>query len=86
MQPPPTPDCQPSLECLETDFVIEILNSVEDTAAASGDSRDNDVQDFSDLILLEAEDVEGVNLLQIVEPGGEHSGDHQRSKIKDLYR
>ena len=61
--------------------MIEILNSVEDTAAASGDSRDNDVQDFSDLILLEAEDVEEVNLLQIVDTGGEHSGDHQRSKI-----
>ena len=63
--------------------MIEILNSVEDTDAASGDSRDNDVQDFSDLILLEAEDVEEVNLLQIVDTGGEHSGDHQRSKIKD---
>ena len=61
--------------------MIEILNSVEDTDAASGDSRDNDVQDFSDLILLEAEDVEEVNLLQIVDTGGEHSGDHQRSKI-----
>ena len=63
--------------------MIEILNSVEDRVAASGDSRDNDVQDFSDLILLEAEDVEEVNLLQIVDTGGEHSGDHQRSKIKD---
>ena len=30
---------------------------------------------------MNAEDVEEVNLLQIVEPGGEQSGDHQRSKI-----
>ena len=42
--------------------MIEILNSVEDTDAAPGDSRDNHVADFSDLILLEAENVEEVNL------------------------
>ena len=60
--------------------MIEILNSVEDTAAASGDSRDNDVQDFSDLIRLEAGEVEAVTLLQIAETGGEHSGDHHGIK------
>ena len=73
-QPPPQPDHQLSLECLDTDFVIEILNSVEDKTVSSSDSRDNHVEDFSDLILLEAEDVEEVNLLQIAETGEEHSG------------
>ena len=75
-QPPPQPDRQLSLECLDTDFVIEILNSVEDKTVSSSDSRDDDIEDFSDLILLEAEDVEEVNLLQIAETGEEHSGDH----------
>ena len=60
--------------------MIEILNSVEDKTASSSDSRDNDIEDFSDLIWLEAGEVEEVNLLQIVDTGGEHSGDHHGIK------
>ena len=75
-QPPPPADCQFSLECLETDFVIDILNSVEASSedtnpASSGDNADQDggidLGDFMgevgeiQITLLQTSDTEGDN-------------------------
>ena len=70
-QPPPPADCQFSLECLETDFVIDILNSVEasseDTNPASSSDGGIDLGDFMgevgeiQITLLQTSDTEGDN-------------------------
>ena len=73
-QPPPPADCQFSLECLETDFVIDILNSVEasseDTNPASSGDNGIDLGDF----MGEVGEIQ-ITLLQTTETEGDNSGE-----------
>lgn len=76
-QPLPPANCQFSLECLEMDFVIDILNSVEaseDTNPASSNNTEQDGMDLGDF-MGEVEEIQ-ITLLQTTETDrGENSGE-----------
>ena len=83
----PPPDCQFSLECLDTDFLLNILNSLEDTNPTTYDKDDSD--NLGDFTLLDEGEIEAVKdfqitLLQTAETGdgGGSSGEDQIFLIK----